>query len=78
MSLCQNKLITITGAKAGIQKFISSTICIVSLSSATVCVCVCVPVPLLYVCLAPLAAGTQTSTPTCYSVMVSLPLVWLN
>ncbi len=46
MSSCQNKLITITGAKAGIQKFISSTICIVSLSSATqcvwVCVCVCV------------------------------------
>lgn len=44
MSSCQNKLITITGAKPGIQKFISSTICIVSLSSATVCMCVCSPV----------------------------------
>lgn len=41
MSTCQNKLITITGAKAGIQKFISSTICIASLSSQSVCVCVC-------------------------------------
>lgn len=40
MSSCQNKLITITGAKAGIQKFISSTICIASLSSQSVCVCV--------------------------------------
>lgn len=36
MSSCQNKLITITGAKAGIQKFISWTICIVWLCSAAV------------------------------------------
>lgn len=60
MSLCQNKLITITGAKAEIQKFISSKICIVSLSFFCDRVCACVPVPALCVCLAPLAAGTQT------------------
>lgn len=55
MSLHQNKLITVTGAKAEIQKFISSTICIVSLCSTTVCFCLCV-----FWHTASFAAGTQT------------------
>lgn len=67
MSLCQNKLITITGANAEIQKFISSTICIVPLVCVYVCVCSGTP-------LASLQALKPTRT--CYSVMVSFPLVW--
>lgn len=65
MSSCQNKRITFAGAKAGIQKFISSTICIDSLYSATmrVCVCVCIWHSLLQ---------ALKPTPTCFSVMVFL------
>lgn len=75
MSLRQNELINNTGAKAEIQKFISSTICIVPLCSTTecahacACVCVCFGTPLALL-------QALKPTRTCYSVMVSFPLVW--